>query len=142
MNAQNILSSALRLAAGLALVMSISAVAHAGDDFKVPEGVTVLTEDEIREKIIGNTMTGTSGSKRWTEYYLPNGVIKGVEAGEKYGGKWTLSGSVMCFDYSGDEYDTCDTLALEGTKVRFFKLDGTPSDYATGEILEGNASGL
>ena len=47
MNAQNILSSALRLAAGLALVMSISAVAHAGDDFKVPEGVTVLTEDEI-----------------------------------------------------------------------------------------------
>jgi hypothetical protein len=91
MNAQTILSSALRSAAGLALVISISAVAHAGDDFKVPEGVTLLTEDEIREKIIGNTMTGTSGSKRWTEYYLSNGVIKGVEAGEKYGGKWTLS---------------------------------------------------
>ncbi|MCZ6721116.1 MAG: hypothetical protein O7A65_06210, partial [Proteobacteria bacterium] len=37
----------------------MSGVALAEQDYVVPEGVTLMTEDEIRSKIIGNTLGGS-----------------------------------------------------------------------------------
>lgn len=110
------------------------------DEFTTPEGVTLLTEEEIRAKIIGNTLEGKEYGKRWWELYLPDGNIAGLWATERYGGKWTLSGPVMCYDYKGSGYDGCWTMSLEGDKIDYYKMDGEPDGDA--KLREGNPKAL
>jgi len=109
-----------------------------------PEGVTILSEGELQNKIVGNTLSGvgTTGDK-WAEFYTSDGKIRGVQNDQPYKGSWQISGPVMCFDYKGTQYDTCDTIELNGDKVRYFKLDGSPSrDYPTATLMEGNPNGF
>ncbi len=64
----------------------------------------VLTEQEILAQIIGNTATSVGGKEKWSEYYQPDGTIRGRSDDGPYQGKWSVSGSEMCFVYvvSGD----------------------------------------
>ena len=110
--------------------------------FTIPEGVTILSENDLRTKIVGNTLAGVADGTKWVEYYAKDGTIRGKWGGDRYGGKWKISGSVMCFDYQGTEDDECNTIALEGNKGRLFLLDGLPSKYASVQYLEGNPKNL
>lgn len=126
----------------LAVLLCLSSAAALAAERELPDDVTVMTEAELRSAIIGNTVTGFVGGTPWSEYYLPNGVIQGVEGGERYVGRWTISGPWLCFDYDGTEDDGCSTLARSGNNVRFYDEDGDSGDYSTAEILQGNAQGL
>lgn len=119
----------------------MSGVALAEQDYVVPEGVTLMTEDEIRSKIIENTLTGTDYEKQWWEFYAPDGKIKGLWEGQRYRGKWSLDGPVMCLKYAGTGYDGCWTMSLDGNTVQWYKRNGKLDDPPS-ELLSGNTKGL
>ena len=100
-----------------------------------------LSSEEIQAKIIGSTMTGFSIRRgvEWTEYYRPDGTITGIYDGGKTLAKWSLSGSKLCWDYSGTKYDGCWPLALNGRQVVFYEK-GRIAGRA--RLLEGNPEGL
>ncbi len=135
------LGSALAIAA--LAVGFFPGLASAGQDYVVPDGVTLLTEDEIRDKIIENTVGGLDYGKKWFEYYTEDGAIKGIWDRERYRGKWTLDGPVMCFDYAGTGYDGCWTISLDGDTVHWYKPTGELDDPSTPDFrMDGNKKGL
>jgi len=55
----------------LLVVLIIGATSvNAAEDYVIPTGVTVLTEEQLLNKIIGSTLIGGSG--RWRAYFIPS----------------------------------------------------------------------
>lgn len=100
----------LLAAAGIALVATF---AHASD--------MELTADEIRARMIGNTIVGTENGESYAEYLSPNGVIYGRNKRESYNGWWRIAGNKLCFAYEEDNGKkpswNCVYVALTGDKV-------------------------
>ncbi len=98
-----------------------------GQKFTQPEGVTLMTEAEIRETIVGNTYEGDSvryPGSTYIEYIHPDGKISGLWNGQdRYKGKWAVSGRVWCYRYETTR--GCNTLAREGSTIRWYALDGS-----------------
>ncbi len=126
---------ASRALVAISLVLYYSVGAGAAENFIAPEGVTILSEQEIRDRVIGNTAQGSD----WTEYYKPGGVISG-RSPNYYTGKWTVSGSVMCYDYDGPDYDTCSILSIKDGVISFYDLKG--KFKGTGKLLVGSGANL
>ena len=106
----------------------------------------VLTGQEILTQVIGNTASGVGKKHRWSEYYHPDGTIQGRTDGNAvesnngpYQGKWTVSGSEMCFVYviSGDV--GCYTISVKGKEITYSKEGEHDS---TGILLKGNPENL
>lgn len=117
----------------LTLMLSLlQGLAQAGDP-------PVLNEKEILTQIIGNTATGKTNGVRWSEYYEPNGTIHGRWRNDPYQGKWSISGSEVCYDYAGSEDDGCWTMSLMGDEITYYK-DGKPD--GTAKLLKGNPKDL
>jgi hypothetical protein len=111
-------------------------------DATPPEGVTVLSEDELAAVFVENTLFGLDYGKKYWEYYKPNGSIKGLWDRDKYRGKWSIASGMFCLDYQGTGYDGCWYVQLlEGNKLQWYKPDGT-DDGEDGEMLEGNPKNL
>ena len=64
--------------------------------FTAPEGVALLTEQEIRDALIGNTAHYPEGS---LEFCRPSGSCFGKRVGFEWDGTWSLNGPVICFKY-------------------------------------------
>ena len=94
---------------------------------------TMLSEDQIKNTIAGNTLS--EGSK-WAEYYWSNGAI----ARKSYRGEWSAKGSTVCFDYAGTKYDGCYQMAVEGDKVRLYSKDGDLKRDLS--LIKGNPKNL
>ncbi len=125
-----------RLALGLlafVLVMS-SAQQHARADEPV-----VLTEQEILAQVIGNTAFGVGAKHSWSEYYQPDGTIRGrTDDGTNngpYQGKWTLSGSEMCFVYDDSGDVGCWKISIERDEITYSKKG---KHDTKGTLLKGN----
>ena len=114
---------------------SFGGIGNAGE-FVTPEGVTLLTGDEIRSTLIGNSLRGRS----WTEYYAPNGRIGGKYKARYYKGSWEINGSRLCVDYDGTEYDGCVTISISGDSVTWYRPNGKQRWNAT--LLPGNDGNL
>jgi YHS domain-containing protein len=115
-----------------------ASVALATEERKLPDGVTVLTEEELRQNFVGSTATGGSGDGAWAEYYEPSGRIRGVWGGAPYGGTWTISGPWMCFDYGGVDGVSCDTITLKGDQINYFEVSGKQSsEFPSGTLIPG-----
>ena len=117
---------------GIGMMSIVSAgflvsVALAAEDRKMPNGVTVLTGQELHKHFVGSTATGVLGETVWVEYYEPKGRIRGTWGGRPYGGTWSISGPWMCYDYGGEAHDRCRTISLDGDQITFFKESGEPS---------------
>ncbi len=119
----------VRIPLFIALVLGASFIAKAAN-YILPTGVTVLTEEQLLNQIIGNTFV----EDRWVEYFEPaangqkEGRLKGLRKGTPYTGKWTISKALMCWQYDQAfqaTYDTCYTTALKGTQVIWYQTDGT-----------------
>ena len=99
----------------------------------------MLTEQEILAQVIGNTASGVGEKHRWSEYYQPDGAIRGrTDDGTDdgpYQGKWTVSGSEMCFDYDDSGDAGCWMMSVEGNEITYHK-EGKHS--MTGTLLKGN----
>lgn len=139
--------TAIVAAAAIAAGALVWSTAQAGSakppaDATPPEGVAVLSDAELTELFVENTLFGLDYGKKYWEYYKPNGSIKGLWDRDKYRGKWTISNGLFCLDYQGTGYDGCWYVELlEGNKLHWYKPDGT-DDGEDGEILEGNPKNL
>ena len=76
---------------GLAALLSLTSLGF---------GAALTTEAQIRQTIIGNTISGVEDGKSYSEYYQPDGYIHGLEPEGLYVGEWRTSGGNLCVDTS------------------------------------------
>jgi hypothetical protein len=82
----------------------------------------VLTSDaEIRQALVGNTISGVEKGKAFTEYLHPDGRITGEAADGRYTGHWAISGARMCLRYANGDGEEggwdCSLIDIDGTQV-------------------------
>jgi hypothetical protein len=77
--------------AGLLLLTSLSPAA------------VLTTEDEIRQAVVGNTISGMEDGKSYTEYYQPDGHIHGLDPEGPYVGEWRIAGRNICVRYFDED---------------------------------------
>jgi hypothetical protein len=130
----------------VALIVTTTSVTSA-EDYILPTGVTVLTEEQLLNQIIGSTLIGGSG--RWRAYFLPpsgdqkKGRFKGKHKGRLTKGDWTVNGSLMCWHFDSPTKaaaNGCFTTALDGDTVTWYLPTGTPR-YSQGgprKLISGN----
>ena len=121
-----------RICMFVALLVGAISTATA-EDYVVPTGVTVLTEEQLLKQIIGSTLM--VGNKKYFEYFESptadekKGRIKGKGNIGFYEGDWTVHGALMCLHYdkiSLVTYNNCHTTALDGDTVTWYLATGTP----------------
>ena len=115
----------------MALLAGATSIATA-EDYVLPTEVTVLTEEQILNQIIGNTLVG--GKEHWVEYFEPptgdqkNGRFRGVSASlGRYSGRWEVKESQMCWRFSESHMahlNICFTIVLNGDTVTLYKTTG------------------
>jgi len=66
-------------------------------------GAVLSTEAEIRQAIVGNTISGVQDGKSYTEYYQPDGYIHGLETEGPYVGEWRIASQNVCVRYFDDD---------------------------------------
>lgn len=128
----------LRICLIIALVVGATSNATAVD-YTVPAGVTILTEDQLLTRFIGNTWIGGT---RWVEYFEPptgdlkKGRIKGYMTNKgPYNSIWTISGAQMCWQHERPDWiGGCFTVALDGDTVTRYKANGEIK-YEHGNII-------
>ncbi len=118
----------------LAALLVSTTLTEAAEDYILPTGVTVLTEEQLLNQIIGNTLVG--GYENWVEYYEPptgdqkKGRFKGKSTGSgHYGGSWEVKEELMCWQHDKPhmiKYDTCVTTVLDGDIVTWYQTSGFP----------------
>ena len=135
-----------RICSLVALIVTATSVTSA-DDYVVPTGVTVLTEKQLLNQIIGSTVVGGSGI--WRAYFLPpsgdqkKGRFRGKAKTTYTKGDWTVNGSLMCwhFDSPARSFASgCFTTALDGDTVTWYLPSGFPR-YSKGgprKLISGN----
>jgi len=92
------------------------------------------SKDEIQNAMADHTYQGGMLSGAFTEYYAPDGTIKG----DGYSGVWTATDKGMCFQY-GTDPENCWNLKIEGAAVTLFK-DGKVD--GSGVVVKGNPNGF
>ena len=75
-------------------------------------GAVLTTEAQIRQAIIGNTVSGTEDGKPYTEYFLPDGHLRGMAPDGPYAGEWRISGRKFCERSFEDGDRVCMTAAM------------------------------
>jgi len=95
-------------------------------------GSAMAKGEQIRERISGNTVSGTMDPEStYTEYYAPDGTIHGAS----YQAKWNIDGDRMCFNYDEAPQADCYAVKIDGNAVEWH-LDG--ETQGKGTIVEGN----
>jgi len=131
----------------IALSVSHPTISQA-EDYVIPEGVDVLTEEQILTRIIGNTYVA---GYLWVEFYVPptgeqqEGRIRGKRLGFSYQGSWSVEGPLMCWKYDkGSDYDGCYSTALDGDVVSWYDISGEQYKSQGGRVrlIKGNPDGL
>jgi len=134
----------------LLVVLIIGATSvNAAEDYVIPTGVTVLTEEQLLKQIIGNTLMG--GNFGWVAYFLPpsgdqkKGRLKGRNSfSGPFSGDWSVNRSLMCWHFDSPvteaERGACFTTALDGDTVTWYLPTGTPRYSRSGRIklISGN----
>ncbi len=132
------------------LVVGSTSVATAAEII-VPNGVTLLTEEQLLDRVIGNTFIG---GKRWVEYYEPGidgvkqGKIKGYSRDDGlHGGTWSINGPLMCWEFDVAKYavyNGCWATAIDGDSVIWYSSNGIIHTDPAGQItlVPGNPNNL
>jgi len=115
------------LLAAIALVLSTAAFAQS------PPGAGQLSGAQIRQLLIGKTLSGVDKGESYSESLNPDGTIAGHSASGDYSGKWQITGNQICFFYEGEtepgKWD-CTGARLQGTQVTWD--DGTTATVNVG----------
>jgi len=115
----------MKLAVVLAMTVPFSA-AHAED---------MLTGDQIRELVSGNTIAGAMlESGAYAEFYQEDGTIRG----DGYTGMWSIDGDTMCFQY-GEDPASCWNVSQDGETIQWVQDGAVAGD---GMVAEGNTNGF
>ncbi len=115
------------VAAAVALTGS-TAFAETDLEAALNNGAERLSADQIAELLIGNTVTATSGEKRFRFFYDPSNVV----SGELANGGWNGAGAFaitdtdkVCVSMAADKGRyRCMTVLRVGDLVQKFSADG------------------
>jgi hypothetical protein len=130
------MKTALVRSIGIAILLSVGLAGGAALADPV-----ALKGDQITAKLKGNTLSGTEDGKSWTEYFLPDGAVRGIWGGDRYSGKWSIKGDQLCEEYPGDPSSNfCDTVSMDGDTLHYQKPDG--SDDGEAKFASGNPKNL
>lgn len=112
-----------------------------------PANVTVLSEGEIEEEIIGSTLFGPipNSVTESVEYFDPDGAVLGVWRDRRSQGMWSISGPLLCVYYPPQRYAAprvnsqihCFTLTVDDDSVQLFSQSGRPLDESM-SLVAGN----
>ena len=61
------------------------------------------SDDQIREALVGNTVSGVEEGKSYVEFLQPDGRIDGEGRDGRYTGHWQIAKGQICFSYDDDE---------------------------------------
>ena len=141
--------SGVRIYLAVALIIVVISVSSA-EDYVLPKGVTVLSEEELLEKVVGNTISNDNV----TEYYEPpisgekNGKIRAKYSRGKFGGNWKIRGVLMCFNYDVEYLerfnDICYSIGVTGSRLDLYNVDGSKFYPGGGpyKLTSGNSAKL
>ena len=136
----------VRICLLVALIVTTTSATSA-EDYVLPTGVTVLTEEQLLNQIIGSTLI--AGKGRWLAYFLhpsgdkKKGRFKGRFLNVHTKGDWTVNGSLMCWHYDSTvrvDFNGCFTTNLDGDTVTWYLPTGTPRYSRAGliKLISGN----
>ncbi len=135
----------------VSLVVGATSIATA-EDYVLPTGVTVLTEEQILNQIIGNTLV--YGYEHHVEYFEPptgdqkNGRIKATSAPlGRYGGSWEVKENLMCWKHDKSHmvrFDMCITIVLDGDIATWYETSGFAwyNKHSPIKLISGNPMNL
>src|SRR3990172_6001470 len=101
----------------------------------------MLTGDDIRTLVVGNTAARFLRGSWRMGYYAPDGRISGRWRNVPVEGTWAVRGEAMCFDYTGSRRDFCARLSLDDGTVSLYTDDGVRYSR-TLSLLPGNPGKL
>ncbi len=108
-----------------------------------PEGVTIMSEQEMRDMLVGNTYTGDSinhPGSTYVEFISPDGKIFGLwNDKDRYKGEWAISGNVWCAKYKNS--NNCNTLVKSGDAFTWYGLDGNTKGGGA-KVTSGDSKNL
>ena len=118
---------------GLTGLLSLSSVSF---------GAVLTTEAQIRQAIIGNTVSGTEDGKPYTEYFLPDGHLRGMGPDGPYAGEWRISGRNFCErSFDDGSYGGWECMGVEIVGSRFAWIDEDGKRYEARRVA-GNPNNL
>jgi hypothetical protein len=103
-----------------------------------------LSGDDVRQKIVGNTIIGAEDGSPYAEYLLEDGNILGQGKDGNYKGVWKIRGNRLCLSYEDDdgkigESEECSTVVLNGDQIIRKSDDG---DEEVSALAPGNPKNL
>ena len=141
--------SGVRIYLSVALIIVATPV-FAADDYVLPKGVTVLSEEQLLEQVVGNTISNDNV----TEYYEnpssgeKKGKIKAKYSRGNFGGNWEIKGVLMCFNYDVEYLerfnDICYSIGVTDSRLDLYNVDGSKFYPGGGpfKLLSGNPENL
>ena len=81
-----------------------------------------LSGSQIRETLVGKTISGVEDGESYSEYLNPDGTISGRSPSGRYSGRWRISGDEICFLYDEEgmrnagKWD-CNEVTLRGSRI-------------------------
>jgi len=133
----------------IALLLGLSTSVTARD-YVAPSGVSVLTEEQLLNQIIGNTFY----NERWTDFYEPpaENQMEGKLRSRHntygtHGGSWSIKASLFCVEFDKapmSAFGDCYTISLDGGNATWYLTDGS-TYYPRGgriKLISGNPNDL
>ena len=120
----------------LGFSVATSTCAIATEAYILPDGVAVLSEDQLLDRIVGNTAMnlGNDSERGYIEYYEPptddpkKGMIKGIWRKTKFSGTWKIEENWFCFHYDAAylaHWNSCYSIEMEGDRITMYHEDGS-----------------
>ena len=85
------------------------------------ESEILSNDDQIRQMLVGNTISGEENGESYTEFLHPDGRITGKDQQGSYIGHWQISGGQMCMRYykeDGKESNwDCSQVERDGSRI-------------------------
>jgi len=75
----------------------------------------LLSEKEIRARIVGNDITDAS---HWSMYLRPDGALLSDKMGRKWTGIWKIQNRKLCMSNSSSKSLDCNEVWMSGENIR------------------------
>ena len=90
--------------------------------------------------VSNRTFRGVDGQSQYSEYYAPDGTLRGKSGTETYSGSWKVVGEQLCFNYPGNANETdCYAVFKNGDVITWVDANG---ELVEATYVEGNPDGL
>lgn len=129
---------------GVMATTGLALGATAASHLVMADDMAIMSMDEMRAQIIGNSISGkTESGDEYVEHYQPDGKIVGTsKSSGAYEGKWSFrQDGLMCFRYGDGAFDGgCVHVMRAGDQIGFMRVDGSLEPQAT--LIPGTAPQL